>query len=102
MTASTVDGTAPSGALPPAIVFYSKRGCPWCNAIRHLLNDNGLKYEERNVRENATQLDELKRETKQEATPTLKIGNEWLVDSDAKEVAAKLGLPVPAEVKRAN
>ena len=83
------------------ITFYSKTGCPWCNAVRHLLNEHKVSYEERNVREDSKMMDRLRQETGQDGTPTLRIGNDWLVDTDAKEVARRLGLPEPAEVKMA-
>ena len=90
-----------SGANGEEVVFYSKTGCPWCNAVRHLLSENNVAFEERDAYREERYLEELKRETKQDSTPTLKIGNEWLVDTDAKAVAKRLGLPEPAEVERA-
>lgn len=83
------------------VVFYSKHGCPWCNAVRHLLNEHDVPYEERNVRKDPQQRRALEQQTQQDATPTLKIGDEWLVDTDAKVVAKRLGLPEPAKVKMA-
>ena|SRR6266536_1556074 len=82
-------------------VFYSKTGCPWCNAVRHLLNEHDVAYEERNVRRDPQQRHALEEQTQQAETPTLRIGDEWLVDTDAKAVAKRLRLPEPAEVKKA-
>ncbi|CAA9287381.1 MAG: hypothetical protein AVDCRST_MAG77-4398 [uncultured Chloroflexi bacterium] len=98
MTAST----SSSGTATDQIVFYSKTGCPWCNAVRHLLDDYNVSYEERDVRKDAQLMAELRRETNQDSAPTLKIGGEWLVDTDAKVVAGRLNLPEPAEVKRSS
>jgi len=84
------------------ITFYSKTGCPWCNAVRHMLNEHDVAYKELDVLQDAQQHEQLKRETGQDKTPTLKIGSEWLKDTDAKEVAKRLGLPEPAEVKMAS
>ena len=99
----TKDTTHLSSALnsDQQIVFYSKAGCPWCNAVRHLLDENGVSFEERDAVQETRYLEELKRETKQDSTPTLKIDGEWLVDTDAKAVAKRLGLPEPQDVKRA-
>ena len=83
------------------IVFYSKTGCLWCNAVRHLLSEHDVAFEEREVIKEPRFMEELTRETKQDSTPTLKIGGEWLVDTDAKAVAKRLGLPEPHEVERA-
>ncbi len=90
----------PSGRAEPAepIIFYSKTGCPWANAVRHLLDDNGVAYEERNARQERRFMHELLRETRQSMVPTLKIGDTWLVDTDARTVARHLGLPEPARV----
>jgi len=84
------------------VIFFSKTGCPWCNAVRHLLKENGASYEEREVMQDARFMDELKRETKQDSAPTMKIGEEWMIDTDAKEVAKRLGLPEPSDVQRAS
>ena len=81
------------------IVFYSKTGCPWCNAVRHVLNEHDLAYEERDVRKEPQHLRALEQQTQQNKTPTLKIGDEWLVDTDAKVVAQRLGLPEPVQEK---
>ena len=88
----------PQLTLAGPIIFYSKTGCPWANAVRHLLDANGVAYEERNARQERRYMEELLRETRQSYVPTLKIGNEWLVDTDARTVARRLGLPEPARV----
>jgi mycoredoxin len=101
----TASASAPTTAGQPAagpIIFYSKTGCPWCNAVRHLLREHGVPYEERDVRKDGQLLAELRRETNQDSTPTIDIGGEWLVDTDAQVVARRLGVPKPAEVKRAS
>lgn len=81
------------------ILFYSKSTCPWANAVRHTLDQNALSYEERPIDKNPAFLESLRRETGQEAQPSLKIGADWLLDTDAKAVAKHLGLPEPAAVK---
>jgi glutaredoxin len=81
------------------ILFYSKSGCPWARAVRHVLDQHNLSYDERPIDQNPAFLEELRRDTGQEEQPTLKIGADWLVDIDAKEVAKHLGLPEPDAVK---
>ena len=83
------------------IVFYSKTGCPWCNAVRQVLDEHDVAYEERDVRKEPRHLRALEQLTQQNKTPTLEIGDEWLVDTDAKAVAQRLGLPEPAQEKMA-
>jgi glutaredoxin len=77
------------------IVFYSKSTCPWARAIRHLLDQHRLAYDERPIDLNPTFLASLRRETGQDQQPTLKIGSDWLVNTDAKAVAKRLNLPEP-------
>jgi glutaredoxin len=97
----TQSQTASPEKTKEPIVFYSKSGCLWCNAVRHLLNEHDVAYEERDVRKDPQQRKSLEQQTQQDATPTLRIGDEWLVDTDAKVVAQSLGLPEPAQVKMA-
>ncbi|MBI3971874.1 MAG: glutaredoxin [Chloroflexi bacterium] len=88
----------PTKGEPEPIIFYTKTGCPWVKAVRHLLDTHGVWYQERNASADARIFQELLRETRQPFVPTLKIGDEWLLDTDAKEVARRLGLPVPSRV----
>lgn len=81
------------------IIFYSKSACPWARAVRRVLDEHGRRYEERAMDQNPAFREELRRETGQEEQPTLKVGGEWLVDTDAKAVARHLGLPEPKEVR---
>ena len=81
---------------PDKILFYSKSSCPWARAVRHVLDQAGLPYDERPIDQNPDFLESLRRETNQDQQPTLKIGSDWLVDTDAKSVAKHLNLPEPA------
>jgi len=100
MTMSQIHGQSRTEMEEP-IVFYAKTGCPWCNAVRHLLNEYDVPYEERDARRDPRYLEEMVGFTHQDKTPTLKIGDDWLIDSDAQAVAERLGLPRPAETKMA-
>ena len=84
----------------PQIIFYSKSTCPWSRAIRYVLDKAGLTYEERPINLNPAFYESLERETGQVQQPTLKIGDDWLVDTDAKAVAKRLNLPAPDAVQR--
>ena len=81
------------------IVFYSKSSCPWARAVRHVLDQNHLTYDERPIDKDRANLAALRRETGQAEQPSLKIGDQWLVDTDAKAVAKHLGLPAPERVR---
>ena len=80
-----------------SVLFYSKSTCPWANAVRLLFSQNGVAFEERPIDKDPAFLEELRRTTNQVEQPTLKIGEDWLLDTDAKSVAKHLGLPEPAE-----
>ena len=82
------------------IVFYSKSTCPWSRAVRYVLDQAGLEYEERPINLNPAFYESLERETGQVQQPTLKIGDDWLIDTDAKAVAKRLNLPAPDTVQR--
>ena len=82
------------------IVFYSKSTCPWARAVRYVLDQAGLEYEERPINLNPAFYEALERETGQVQQPTLKIGDDWLVDTDAKAVAKHLHRPAPDAVQR--
>jgi glutaredoxin len=92
MTQSTTASAEP-------ILFYSKSTCPWANAVRQLLTEHKRPFEERAIDRDPAHLETLRRDTNQEAQPTLKIGSDWLLDTDAKAVAKHLGLPEPASNK---
>ena len=89
--------TTPAAQTP--IVFSSKSECPWARAVRRVLDQHGLAYEERPIDRNPTHLEQLRRETGQQEQPTLKIGEDWLVDTDAEGVARRVGLPEPEAVR---
>jgi glutaredoxin len=102
MTQSQTNAPADDrGRTHQPITFYSKTGCPWCNAVRHLLNEHDLSYDERDIRRHPQHRVELMERTRQAEVPTLKIGDEWLIDTDAKKVARHLKLPEPAQEKMA-
>ena len=84
---------------PQPILFYSKSTCPWANAVRQMLNQHNIAYDERPIDLSPAHLAELQRDSGQVDQPTLKIGADWLRDTDAKSVAKHLGLPAPASNK---
>ncbi|MAG37347.1 MAG: hypothetical protein CL878_14020 [Dehalococcoidia bacterium] len=81
------------------IVFYCKTTCPWCMAVHNLFGEHDIAYDERDLTRHPELRAELRTLTKQEEVPTLRIGNDWLIDTDVQLVADRLGLPRPAEVK---
>ena len=74
------------------IILYVKTGCPWCKGVIDLLNEKGVKYEERNVTESQAFMDEMMKKSGQSKAPTLDIDGQILADSDKDQVRAYLKL----------
>lgn len=72
------------------IILYTKKGCPWCNEVRDLLNKKKVKFEEREVLSSPKYYQELIEKSGQKLTPTLDIDGEIIADSDSDEVFAYL------------
>lgn len=72
------------------IILYTKRGCPWCDGVRDLLNEKKIKFEEREVLSNPAYYKELIDKSGQSLTPTLDIDGEIIKDTDRDEVFAYL------------
>lgn len=72
------------------IIVYTKKGCPWCNGVRDLLNKKKVKFEEREVLSNPKYYKELIEKSGQKLIPTLDIDGEIIADSDKDEVFAYL------------
>ena len=72
------------------IIIYTKTGCPWCKGALDYMNENGIAYEEREVRGNPAFFEELKSKSGQDKTPTFDIDGALLADSDKDQLAAYL------------
>jgi len=72
------------------IILYTKKGCPWCDGVRDLLNSKQVRYEEREVLSNKKFFDEMIAKSGQSKAPTLDIDGEILGDSDKDQVAKYL------------
>jgi glutaredoxin 3 len=72
------------------IILYTKKGCPWCNDVRDLLNEKKVQYEEREVLSSKKFFDEMISKSGQSKAPTLDIDGVILGDSDKDQVAKYL------------
>lgn len=68
------------------IILYTKKGCPFCDGVRELLNEKRVIFEEREVLSNPKYYQELVEKSGQRLTPTLDIDGEIIADSDRDEV----------------
>ena len=72
------------------IILYTKKGCPWCNDVRDLLNKKKVQYEEREVLSNKKFMEEMVAKSGQSKAPTLDIDGDILADSDTDQVVKYL------------
>lgn len=68
------------------IIFYSKRGCPWCDEARTYLVKSNLQFEEREVHGNQDYHDEMVSLSGQTKAPTFVIDGHVLADASAQEL----------------
>ena len=68
------------------LIVYTKRGCPWCAEALAFLRGRGVAFEERDARENPPYLEELKKKSGQDKTPTLDLNGDILADTDAAAI----------------
>jgi len=65
---------------------YTKTGCSWCKEMLDYLNKKGVKYEEKNVSENADFMEQLQNISSQDKTPTLNIDGKIVADAGVEDV----------------
>jgi glutaredoxin len=80
-----------------AIVLYSVRDCPQCEAARTFLRDHGFDFVDIDVRENIEALRSLATLAGQAVVPTIVCGDDVQVGWDAARVTDMLANPLPAE-----
>ncbi|MGA8260864.1 MAG: glutaredoxin family protein [Arenicellales bacterium] len=75
--------TAAQSALPNVkVVLYSIKVCDACDLVRHILQERGVPFEEKNAEGNAKVQDELKKVAGVLSVPVLTIGKEVLTGYD--------------------
>ncbi len=75
-----------------SIIIYTKTGCPWCHAALEWLTSKGYTFEERNVTENPSYMEELETVTGQHKCPSLLIDGTWVLDAGVEDIAKVLGV----------
>ena len=64
--------------MPKEIIIYSGKLCGDCQTLKAFMNENGIKYEERDIRETPAYGEELKAKTGKLGVPYLVIDGEWV------------------------
>lgn len=66
--------------------LYVKTGCPWCAEAIAVLQQNGVRYDQRNVTTDPRAYDEMVKLSGQSKAPTLDWHGEILADFGADEL----------------
>ncbi len=69
----------------PTAVFYAQPGCGGCTAVKHLLADKGIDFEEKDILNDPLALEELERRGAWTAPVTLTIG-EFVIKLNADQL----------------
>jgi glutaredoxin len=72
-------------------IVYTQPGCPACHRETKFLAQQGVEFEEKNVREDLDAMREMVRLGSQ-ATPTTVIDGEVIIGFDLKRISASLGI----------
>ena len=67
-------------------ILYVKGGCPWCHEAVDYLDENGYRYQQIDVRRDATAFARMKELSGQSLTPTLVIDDLVLPDFDKDQL----------------
>jgi len=67
-------------------ILYVKSGCPWCEEAGEFLTTNGIGHREKNVTEDATAFDEMRRLSRQTKAPVLDWHGKVLADFGLDEL----------------
>ena len=68
------------------LIVYTKTRCPWCRDVLYFLNAKKVPFEEREVRNNQSFMDEMVAKSGQSRAPTLDLDGAILADTDAPAV----------------
>ena len=60
------------------IVLYAAELCGDCQALKQFMDDNGVEYELRDIRENPAYAEELEGKTGKQGVPFLIINGQWV------------------------
>jgi glutaredoxin 3 len=77
---------------PELPILFTKRGCPWCREVIEFLDRNGVGYRLRDVTDDPTALEEMRRASGQTRAPTLDWQGEVLADFGVDELVPFLRL----------
>ena len=74
------------------VKIYSTNTCPYCKMAKQFFQDNKIAYQEFNVSEDRTALNEMLKSSKQMSVPVIDIDGEIIVGFNMPQIKQKLGL----------
>lgn len=72
------------------VILYSKTGCPWAEAVKNLLEERDVPYEERDMTQNPDYAREAEEKSGETTSPTLDIDGRIIADADVEDVVKAL------------
>lgn len=67
-------------------VLYVKTGCPWCAEVISFLSNNGIGFRQKNVSQDESAAEEMKRISHQTKAPVLDWHGQILADFGVEEL----------------
>jgi mycoredoxin len=81
-----------TGAMPNAVVVYTRPGCPYCFMLRRRLRRRGVPFTEINIWEDPAAAAAVRAVADgNETVPTVHVAGQWLVNPRAARVAKLAG-----------
>ena len=74
------------------VKIYSTNTCPYCKMAKQFFQDNKIVYQEFNVSEDRTALNEMLKRSKQMSVPVIDIDGEIIIGFNMPQIKQKLGL----------
>jgi len=74
------------------VKIYTTTTCPYCKMAKKFFQDNNVAYQEFNVAEDRTALNEMIKCSKQMSVPVIDIDGEIIIGLNMPQIKQKLGL----------
>jgi glutaredoxin-like YruB-family protein len=90
----TSDESGPSAVrkVNPEVVLYTTTWCGWCRKTIAHLDENGVRYENRDIERDRQAYADLKRKTGSTGVPVIEIDGELVIGFDRNRIDELLGL----------
>lgn len=76
----------------PKVRVFSTPSCPYCVTLKEFLKENGIKFEDINVAEDAQAREEMVKKSDQMGVPVIEIDNEIVIGFDKEKISKLLNI----------